>query len=903
MKNKVISLKKHGGQWTGNRMRKSSLLRSLMALLLTALLLVSCIPCGYAAATPRRAVITVMEGSVLVQAAGQATAVPARKGIELKSGDRIITGKDGSCTIRYDDGCTTHIGPNSRVDMTNLTRQGADGPNTTILGAQRGTLWNNAKDVMARNSRFEVNTPSAIAAVRGTFFRSIVLPNGDTLFVVLGGGLYISPAGSDGDDDVPPPSDEGVFVGSGQQLGVSSDEELPDSAVPLDYDNVDDITLSYLAEDNPDIFVELIEGAAAQGETEFLERVNQLLEDNENMQQNLGDKLEKVKETVKDGTSQPPPSPDDGDYDDSPALSTITASISNPEGITIPVGASGSVDISFSPADVTVTAVSSNPDVATVTVEEIESVKCFDITGVSAGTATITVTAGRTGYYTKTMSFPVIVAPEPQKMLEWGAGSFFEDPDNNGTIGTGITVSLTGETFAMTSGIMDEDEYYTAANVPEGLSVEITVTDSTHALIELTGAVTSHAAEDSISDLTITFLDAAFNGGSAEAVAGSSNADLGVEFTDWTTVGSPGFSDGAADYINLQVSYEVPYVAYSSDDQIYVQKYNSEEGWDDLCLPINANGVSDISLYADDDYCNGPYVAYNDSSGVWVKVRDWMYEDLWDTVGNDPVFNTATDISLYVKWDTPYLAYSDSGKATVAVAVYEEVYDSGLGWDLCWHDVGVFDNAESPVSLYIDEYTSYVAYSDASLGGKATVKVGEQHSDPDLEDDVWVWNDVSNDPVSENAVSHVSIYSFNGTPFVAYREQATGDVKVARFDGEWVDTALSVSAAASPVSLTGTHSSHGLFMSYLDTEGKARVMGLLPDPENLEGPPQWKCLGGPVSEGQAGDVSLAVLEDYDEAEKMVSYRVFVAFKDLANEGRVTVKEYCFQFEDPFPEVF
>ena len=65
---------------------------------------------------------------------------------------------------------------------------------------------------------------------------------------------------------------------------------------------------------------------------------------------------------------------------------------------------------------------------------------------------------------------------------------------------------------------MKEGLHYTAANVPDSLAIKITVEESgSQAIIELTGTATNHAAEDSISDLTITFLDAAFNGGSAAA--------------------------------------------------------------------------------------------------------------------------------------------------------------------------------------------------------------------------------------------------------------------------------------------------------------------------------------------------------------------------------------------------
>lgn len=263
-----------------------------------------------AGTTPRRAVITSIEGAVLVQTAGQAIALPARRNMEIKTGDRIITGHDGGAELRYDDGSTSRVGPGSRVDITNLSRQGTDGTETTVLSAQRGSVWNNAREVIRRNSRFEVNTPAASAGVRGTNFLVRVQPAGETLVRVYQGLVEINPAPPLPETPVleedapPPPPGSGMAVSPFQQASIKPDQPLPPAPDPLDLEDVDDFELTNLSKDNPDVFIQLVEQAAEQGMTNFLQQVKELIETNESVQQQLGDQLEPIQQTI--GTPDPP---------------------------------------------------------------------------------------------------------------------------------------------------------------------------------------------------------------------------------------------------------------------------------------------------------------------------------------------------------------------------------------------------------------------------------------------------------------------------------------------------------------------------------------------------------------------------------------------------------------------
>lgn len=232
--------------------------------------------------TPRRAFIFTMQGSVLVQASGQATAVPARRNMEIKSGDRIITGKDGTAELKYDDGSISRIGPGSRIDIANLSRQSKDGAGTTILNAQRGSIWNNAKEIALRNSRFQVNTPAAVASVRGTNFLVRVQNALDTLIRVYDGRVGATPASGTGNDEEPSPLDpeDEMYINSFQQAGFGPDAPPRPEPNPIDPLDVDEFEKDNLVEDQPAAYIEIESEAKTilltQAEEKLLQELHNL---------------------------------------------------------------------------------------------------------------------------------------------------------------------------------------------------------------------------------------------------------------------------------------------------------------------------------------------------------------------------------------------------------------------------------------------------------------------------------------------------------------------------------------------------------------------------------------------------------------------------------------------------
>ena len=119
--------------------------------------------------------------------------------------------------------------------------------------------------------------------------------------------------------------------------------------------------------------------------------------------------------------------------------------------------------------------------------------------------------------------------------LMWSGTTFTESSENDGSISTTINLTLTDETFTVTTGAITG---FVTNNVPEGLTVEITATSNTEASILLTGNATNHQDADDISDMEITFTDEAFTNGDASVVETYSQTNLIVDFDNNVSVNS-----------------------------------------------------------------------------------------------------------------------------------------------------------------------------------------------------------------------------------------------------------------------------------------------------------------------------------------------------------------------------
>ena len=116
-----------------------------------------------------------------------------------------------------------------------------------------------------------------------------------------------------------------------------------------------------------------------------------------------------------------------------------------------------------------------------------------------------------------------------QPMVSAAGTQFVEASANDGSIGNTLSMALTGGTFA--SGPFVADTHYTVSGVPAGLTFSLTRDGATNVTVQLAGRAVAHAASDSVTNLVVTFLDAAFTGVSASNVNGHPVA-FGVAFNN-----------------------------------------------------------------------------------------------------------------------------------------------------------------------------------------------------------------------------------------------------------------------------------------------------------------------------------------------------------------------------------
>ncbi|APW38115.1 hypothetical protein RD110_13670 [Rhodoferax koreense] len=110
-------------------------------------------------------------GATSVQSGGNAAEHPAEPGAMLRAPARLRTGADGSATLQFADGSRVLMRRDSEL-LLRQTQASALGQTSLIsIELMRGSLENQVTPLGNTGGRFEIRTPAATAAVRGTAFR------------------------------------------------------------------------------------------------------------------------------------------------------------------------------------------------------------------------------------------------------------------------------------------------------------------------------------------------------------------------------------------------------------------------------------------------------------------------------------------------------------------------------------------------------------------------------------------------------------------------------------------------------------------------------------------------------------------------------------------------------------
>lgn len=118
---------------------------------------------------PLTGTVTLLSGETAWKAAGEAVWAPLKLKDTVKAGSSLMTGRDGAVEITFEDGTSFLLRENSGVTVTKAGQGALHMLRTLYL--ESGKVISRIKSATGRDSRFEVETPSALAAARGTEFR------------------------------------------------------------------------------------------------------------------------------------------------------------------------------------------------------------------------------------------------------------------------------------------------------------------------------------------------------------------------------------------------------------------------------------------------------------------------------------------------------------------------------------------------------------------------------------------------------------------------------------------------------------------------------------------------------------------------------------------------------------
>ena len=166
-------------------------------------------------------VLAVHGDAVVVPGAGVGRAAMA--GEELLPGMLLRTGPQASATLEFEDGSRVLVRRDTELRLVRSAQPLIHAGALVELDLLRGALENVVKPVANPSGRFEIRSPAAIAAVRGTQFRVSATDTQTRTEVLEGAVLVANPAGQ---------STTGAGLGTLADVGRAPEQPTPLLAAP-----------------------------------------------------------------------------------------------------------------------------------------------------------------------------------------------------------------------------------------------------------------------------------------------------------------------------------------------------------------------------------------------------------------------------------------------------------------------------------------------------------------------------------------------------------------------------------------------------------------------------------------------------------------------------------------------
>ena len=161
--------------------------RLLSTFVLSVLIALTLAGCGCSSTLT---ILSITEGNVSVMKAGTESWTEAQHGMSLEAGDRIKTDDNSSAEITFSEGSTIELQAGTEIEIASLDIPTGTGSATIILEQTIGSVIFRVKRIVDPASRYEVETPTGVVAVRGSVVQVYVIEDGTTWATNLEGDIW-----------------------------------------------------------------------------------------------------------------------------------------------------------------------------------------------------------------------------------------------------------------------------------------------------------------------------------------------------------------------------------------------------------------------------------------------------------------------------------------------------------------------------------------------------------------------------------------------------------------------------------------------------------------------------------------------------------------------------------------
>lgn len=202
--------------------------------LLFGLLASALAPAAEAAKTVRLGIIKELSGTVSVKKSGAAKSFKAFKNMSLNQGDYITTGDKSKLVIQLASGDKSDdeitIGSNADLYISDLADK--DGSKKSSVKMWAGSMAAKVRSISNADDEFEVETPTAVMAVRGTVLTTTVDPlTGNTSIMVAAGVVHArttTPTSQGSGQNGQPSQNNGYNIYPTQEISFINDRNSGD---------------------------------------------------------------------------------------------------------------------------------------------------------------------------------------------------------------------------------------------------------------------------------------------------------------------------------------------------------------------------------------------------------------------------------------------------------------------------------------------------------------------------------------------------------------------------------------------------------------------------------------------------------------------------------------------------